>query len=388
MATEYNNATHWVSKIIDLERPTRIQNPILSSILYFGTIPNIGFSFLFLVYILDPGVWSFLPSMLQPNNMTLDFLIALFFAVIWLNLGPFLIWYYDERVMPIFFKDLTDLVQNQDNIDEISNDYASLFSDQYWIPTVIWTLLLVGLFFNTQSFLVNQGLFEVGDFYYFGYLMGVVWLGIMTGIGFMGVLTTILVIRKISQEDLEINPYNPDGLGGLGIFGYYAIRTTLTFSTGSLLLPLAFIFIRAGASDVIPYIIFVLYLSTIIFSFVYPTYKINRQAQRIRAKKLDSLRQDYETAKQQMEQVGRITNQLGEGRSGEKIKTEVKDERELPSVTELVGQLEIQRIRTEYDDYKNVRLYPFQVDILIKLFSSILLPILFVFIDHYIGILF
>lgn len=387
MATEYNNATHWVSKIIDLERPVNIQNPLVSSILYFGTIPNIAFSFLFLVYIFDPGVWSFLPSILQPNNMTTDFLIALFFAVIWLNLGPFLIWYYDERVMPIFFKDLTNLVQNQDNIDEISNDYVSLFSDQYWIPTVIWTLLLVGLFFNTQSFLVNQGLFEVGDFYYFAYLMAVIWLGIMTGIGFMGVLTTILAIRKISQENLDINPYHPDGLGGLGIFGYYAIRTTLTFSTGSLLLPLAFIFIRAGASDVIPYVIFVLYLGAIIFSFVYPTYKINRQAQRIRAKKLDSLRQDYETAKQQMEQVGRITNQLGERKSGEKIQTEIESERELPSVTELVGQLELQRIRTEYDDYKNVRLYPFQVDILIKLFSSILLPIVFVFIDHYMGIL-
>ena len=41
-------------------------------------------------------------------------------------------------------------------------------------------------------------------------------------------------------------------------------------------------------------------------------------------------------------------------------------------------QMEIQRVRREFGDYRNVQLYPLSVGILIQLLSSLLLPILFI----------
>jgi hypothetical protein len=373
MADKYNHSSHWVSKVIDSEWPIAIQSPLLSSIVRFGTLPNVFFLFVVL---------------LGPATVPSDFLVAIIFAILWLNIGPFLIWYYDERVMPTFFGELVELLEDEARIEQLSETYDRLFSRRYWIPTAAWTLLLVGLFFRSQPFLAERGLFEIGDSIYFAYLLSVVWLGLMTGIGFMGVITTSIAIREISDEPLSISPYHPDGLGGLGIFGYYAIRTTITFSTGSLLLPMAFIFVRASGVNMLIYAIVVAYTGAIALSFVYPTYKINRQAQRIRDETLEDLRRKYERAKKQMEDVGDVTNQLGESPNAAVRTSEAGgSDNPLPNVTELVGQLELQRIKREYEDYRNVRLYPFQIDILIKLVSSVLLPLAFVVIDHYLGVL-
>ncbi|MFB6188238.1 MAG: hypothetical protein ABEI86_15425 [Halobacteriaceae archaeon] len=366
---ESNHASHWVSKVIDSNWPVSISNPFLSSVVWFGALPNVFFIFIILF---------------QPKQVPNDFFSAIFLGVLWLNIGPFLIWYYDEKVLPTFFEDLTELLQNEDRISQLNKKYDKLFSNKYWIPTLIWTLLLLTLFFISQSFLAEEGLFEVGGVFYYTYLFSVTWLGIFTGIGFMGVLTTVLAIREIAKEPLDISPLHPDGLGGLGIFGYYAIRTTITFSTGSLLLPLSFIFVRARKFDVLIYLIVIAYMGAIALSFIYPTYKINRQAQRIRDETADELRREYETARQQMKSAGGITDHLGgeRGLGEEASSNSVIADDTLPNTTELIGQLELQRLRNEYEDYQNVRLYPFQLDILIKLVSSILLPIFFILIDE------
>ncbi|MFB6187731.1 MAG: hypothetical protein ABEI86_12810, partial [Halobacteriaceae archaeon] len=147
-------------------------------------------------------------------------------------------------------------------------------------------------------------------------------------------------------------------LGGLSIFGYYAIRTTLTFSTGSLLLPLSFIFIQVGNSGILIYLIVFSYMGAIALSFIYPTYKLNRQAQRIREETLDDLRQEYEKARQEMKSAGRMSDHLGD--SVKTANNTNSNDSPLPDSTELIGQLELQRLRNEYQDHKDVRLYPFQ----------------------------
>jgi len=45
--------------------------------------------------------------------------------------------------------------------------------------------------------------------------------------------------------------------------------------------------------------------------------------------------------------------------------------------------LELYRIRTKYEDYSNVKLYPFEIDIIAKLVGSILLPFVFIVIQYY-----
>lgn len=371
MVEDRNYASHWVSRVIDSGWPVSVGNPLLASVLRFGLLPNVFFA-LVLVF--------------QPRQVPDDFLVAMFFAVVWLNVGPLLIWYYDERVLPTFFEEVSELVQNATRIDRLNEKYDTLFAEKYVLPTGLWVLLLVGLFFRAQEFLAQEGLFTVAGPFYFAYLASVVYLGILTGIGFMGVITTVLAIREISSEPLNINPLHPDGLGGLGVFGYYAIRTTLTFSTGSLLLPLAFIFVRMRGVTALIYVIVLFYMGAIALSFVYPTYKINRQAQRIRDGKLDELRREYEAAKRQMQSAGGLSTQLGGAERDGSAAGSMDSTGAIPDSKELLGQLELQRLRNEYDDYQSVRLYPFQIDILLKLVSSILLPLVFVVIDQYLDL--
>ncbi|MFB6187732.1 MAG: hypothetical protein ABEI86_12815, partial [Halobacteriaceae archaeon] len=189
MVDNHNHASHWVSKVIDTNWPISISNPLLASVIWFGTLPNISF-ILLLIF--------------QPRQLPSDFFVPIFFGVLWLNIGPSLIWYYDEEVLPNFFNDLGEVIKNEERINSLNKKYDNIFSDKYWIPTLIWLILLIGLFFFSQSFIAREGLFEIGGLFYFIYLLSVIWLGVFTGIGFMGVITTVLAIREISKYPLHI----------------------------------------------------------------------------------------------------------------------------------------------------------------------------------------
>lgn len=340
---------HWVSRWIESDLIVGAERPLLSSIVYFGTPAN-----LFLLTIV----------VLRRDIITTDFLVAIVLGIIWLNLGGYLIWYYDECVLPNFFERASELYADRERLQELQAKYDAFFSSYYHIPVILWILLLTGLFFGSEQYLIANGLFEPNSLLRYLYLGSVVYLACMTGIGFIGVVTTVLVIHEIAKLEFEVDPLHPDGLGGLSTIGYYAIRTTLTFTSGSLLLPLAFIFVRGNAPAWLIYVIVAGFMFALAVSFFYPTFIINQEAQEHREQELDRLRKEHAQAKRDMEQYSAV----------EESKTQ----------KELVKRLELQRIRKEYQDYNNVRLYPFQIDIIIKLISSVLLPIVFLTIDQYV----
>lgn len=145
----------------------------------------------------------------------------------------------------------------------------------------------------------------------------------------------------------------PGPTWGLSNVGYYSIRTTLLFSTASLFLPLAFRFSSTSSRGVWIYLLVTIYILTIIASFVYPTFKINRAAAALRDEILEDIRTEYTSLQQQ-------TLSVDEG------------------VENINRRLEMQRLRSKYDDYREVSLYPLQIDILLQLAGSIILPLLFV----------
>jgi hypothetical protein len=51
------------------------------------------------------------------------------------------------------------------------------------------------------------------------------------------------------------------------------------------------------------------------------------------------------------------------------------------SDTDPAVEQKLQRIRREYQDYQEVQLYPMRLSILVRLVGSVLLPLVFVFID-------
>lgn len=364
--TAYNHASHWVSRIIDAEWPFKISNPVLASVIWFGALPNSTF----IIY-----------SYARGGQMPSYVLLAISFGILWLNVGPALIWYYDERVLPNFFRQLSTLLSDDVRVKELNKKYDNIFSNWYWVLSLFTTGILVLLFVRYQAQVIEIGMADSGGIFFYWLLVMGLWLGVLVGVGFTGVVTTLLVIYELASEPLNISPLHPDGLGGLSIVGYYAIRTTITFSSGSILLPLLFIFIRQGSSNSIIYFTVFCYMSAIALSFLYPTFKINRQARRMRNENLEELRQKYEQAKREMNSTDDPVAESTYIPEPDAAHSQ-PDKTDESGLGELVSQLELQRIRQDYEDYKNVNLYPFKIDIMFRLFSSVLLPVLFLVVDQ------
>ena len=343
------HSQHWVTSRIATDADGLWGHPLIRSVLVYGTPAN-----LFLATVL----------LLRGSAVSTEFLAAIVSGIVWLNVSGYLIWYYDERVLPRFFSQATTLFTDTDRVKQLQAKYDAFFSEYHFVPVVIWIALLVALFFGSEPYLVSNGLFEAGSPLRYLYLGSVFYLGYMSGVGFSGVVTTILAVRELQNVDLEVDPLDPDGLGGLSTIGYFSIRTTLTFSTGSLLLPLAFIFVRGNAPPWLVFVIVAGFIGTILVSFVYPTRLINKKAQQHRDARLEELRKEYRRAK---------TDALNYS------EVESADEN-----TELIKRMELDRVRQEYQDYQNLRLYPFQINILLKLVSSLVLPIFFLVIDSYV----
>lgn len=346
---ELQQRRHWIARLIDNTQATKGLHPVTVSILIFGTPGN-----LFLLTIL----------VTRGTEISTQFLFSTILGVAWLNFSGYLVWYYDARVVPEFYDRAEDIYLDTERLAEIYEEAEDLFSRPHIPAQITWTGLLVLLFFLTEDYLVSNGLFEAGSVIQYLFLGSVIYLGSMTAIGFMGVITTLYFFRQLSSLEIKIDPLHPDGLGGLSSVGYYAIRTTLTFTTGSTLLPLAFAFVRGSAPPELIYLIVFGFMIAIAASFIYPTYLVNRQAQKTRNRELKSLRSEYQEAKR------KATN-YAELESSE-------------SSRELVNRLELERIRREYQDYNSIRLYPFQVDIIFSLLTSIILPILFLLLESFI----
>ena len=111
-----------------------------------------------------------------------------------------------------------------------------------------------------------------------------------------------------------------------------------------------------------------LYVVVIGLSFAYPTIYVNRRAQAVREDELEARRA----------KIRRLQEKAADVES-------VADGDDEASMDELATRLEIQRLREEYSAYANVNLYPLSIGIVVRLVSSLLLPIFFIVVEKYMG---
>lgn len=344
----YNFNKNWISRLIESDFPIKIENPLLSSIIKFGLVSDI---LVVLLYTLRGHLIS-----------EMSF-IGLILAVIWINIGPYLIWYYDEHLLPSSFRKISELVYEPDKMKKLSRKYDNLFTKRYWIPTLIWVAMLVFGFFYSSNLFVKLGFFEMGGVFFWVLLAGVIWAGLLHGAGFTGVLTTLISLREISEMRIEIDPFHPDHLGGLSPIGFYSIRTTLLFSSGSLFLPLGFEIVAESPSPNLMHFLIGIYILFIALTFLYPVLKIHGEAEESQARKMKELRDEYE-----------------------EIKTKLSSHTEesfKPDIERLVLELEMENKREEYREHKKTSLYPMEIETVAQLLGSILLPLLFLFLEIY-----
>ena len=340
---KFDYDTHWVSAQIN-SGFFGIQHPVLVSILKFSMPWNIV-----------AGAYT----ALHLESWSGSFIYASALGLLWVNVAPALIWYYDERVLPEFFSHLSELISDQQKREELAKKYNEFFATHRLSIALFWTVAFVSIVYTSETALIDQGMVESGSIFLWTTYAYAIYIGGVLGQGFVGPITTLLLIREVTHHELEIDPLHPDNLGGLSTVGSVSIRTTLLFSSGSLFLPLLFFFSSEGGVSSIIFGFTGIYIFTILISFIYPTAIVNRRAQEYRDSVLEDLRREYMDI-----------DKKTQGPENDQI-------------SELNKRLELQKVQNQYDNYNSVKLYPLQLSILTRLVGSVILPILFMFVEIY-----
>jgi len=157
----------------------------------------------------------------------------------------------------------------------------------------------------------------------------------------------------------------------LSCFGNYAIATTLIFSSGALWLPLAFD-LMAGIPALTTFIYAAVFtwMGFTLLSFVYPTFIINVRAKKIRNAEIDIRRREYEESRE----IIRIINDM-------RIKTNYMKADTVNPIMAMVYYFNTELMREEFEHFKAVKLYPFEIFIFSKLISSVIFPLLVWFVQ-------
>lgn len=341
---EHNRDTIWMSQAVERGR-TYIDSPLLAGLFTIGWIP----AALTLVAV-------------DVDEASSLFLVGQFLACVAVVIAPYDVWYYDERLLPQFFEDIDEVTTGDEarTVDELADRYDAFYSRYWWLTTVPWLVLVVLVFVNGLEYFAAQGITTpIEQAAYFGFFL--YWL-LIAGLRSHAVITTLLVIRSFANRiDLDIDPLHPDGLGGLSTVGNLAIQTTVIISSGSFALPLAFELAAHLRYEEVIYVGVGLFVLLVAFNFVYPTYRVNRRAQSVRERKLEDRRKRIRELEDRVSVPG-------------------EDDTVTPRNHDLI-QMEIQRARRDYEDYQNVTLYPLSIGIIVRLVSSVLLPILFIVFD-------
>lgn len=342
---DFNYNSHWISKQCNKGLPFVSVGPLVTGVVKFGLIWNI--------------VW-FSFFLLQWGEYTVSFVIAWLLPLLWVNLAPFFIWLYDQVVMPEFYRRFLELHDDRSEIEAIAKRYNEFYAKPRVFSSALWAGFVVVVVWAGTPVLREMGMSGSGELFLFltyGYAVYIG--GVLGGPGFMGPITTALMIREIAALDFDIQPLHPDQLGGLSNVGYCSIRTTLLYSTASLFFPIGFQLAAGTHRGEWIWLVLGFYILSVVASFIYPTLRINRKAAQLRSEVLDELRE-----------------------RSLRIQSEIENQDD--SMKNVNKQLELQRVKDRYNDYNDVRLYPMQIDIFIKLGASVFLPLFMLFIEFYI----
>lgn len=340
---DYDYGSHWISEQIS-RGVFGVDHPLLVSVLKFGL------------------VWNLLAAaylVVADTTFSLGYLVASGLGLLWVNVAPYLIWYYDERVLPSFFEKLGEILPETAAVDHLAEKYTSMFAETQPLVAFLWTVGTVAIVFAGTDVLRAQGMVGDASVFIWTTYAYALFIGLVLSHGFMGPVLTLRLIDEVAEADLQIDPLHPDNLGGLSTVGYCAIRTTLLYSTASLFLPLLFRFGAASATGIVIFAFAGVYVCTILGTFLYPTVRVSSRAHALRDSALEEIRQEYRQVETEM-------------------RTPDHDE-----LSELNRRLELQRLQTKYQNYNSVSLYPLQTSILARLAGSVFLPMLFIFLEFY-----
>lgn len=344
---DYNRDTIWMSRIIDTLYTNGVPNRLLANLLSVGGLPL---------------VVSVLYVRLATTPPSLGYLTAHLLLAIMLSAIGYLVWYYDERLLPAFFSQVRPLLANEGDLDVLADKYSRFFARSYWKTLVLWVPLGPLAMLGNDAFLAQQGIGTPNDPVFWLYLGYAIIASLYTGVGIHVILTTLLCVGEVSTLQFDIDPLATDGLGGMSAIGWFSVRTMGLAAIGSLGMPIAFQLVMGGTFEEIIYLAFGTYIILLIGIFVYPTVLANRQAETLREDRLEMYKAEIDQLEQELSQQASTDTGIDEM---------------------LAKQLELQRLKRKYDEYDAVQLYPLSIGVVVRFAGSILLPASFLLMELY-----
>ena len=327
----------WVSRVVAAGPFEDRTGPFAAALLTLGWPPVVSVG----------GV-----ALLRGTEARPTFLLSMVLTGVLVGALPALIRYYGEYLLPGFFESAAAIVTEPERLPGLAERYAELFARRYWVVTAVWTLLLLSVFAGSGAAFARNGIGGATDPAYWLLFALFLWGGLLTGIGFHGIVVTTLVVRKLTTDfEIDIDPYHPDRVAGLSVVGHIAIRTTLLVSVGALMIPFAAELAIGGALEALVGTAVAVYVVFIAASFLYPTWLIYRSAQTTRRARVNELRTEIE----------RLTEAVSVDGSSD--------------VDDVAAQLEISRLQRRHRAYLETNLYPMSTGIFTQLVGSVLLPV-------------
>jgi hypothetical protein len=88
--------------------------------------------------------------------------------------------------------------------------------------------------------MLGFGVMSSFDWWWILAVFGVISYGFISAFGFLGVFRTLFAISNLLPIPIKIDPYHPDGNGGLGFIGSFLTETAVLFASGSVFIPILF----------------------------------------------------------------------------------------------------------------------------------------------------
>jgi hypothetical protein len=231
-------------------------------------VPPLVSSFLVFAGVLSAGLY--LQSRYHVVLITRPSLMAL----AWLAIGPWLI-FEASRLSLEFLDSYRDMFPTREAWSALVDTHMQRLSTGWMWFAVPWSVVVTSVV-ATMAFPSAAGPVFAWVIASFGLLF------LISGCGFWGVMALVGLVRDFSRSGVRYRPFHPDRFGGLAAVGTFTARGALYFSSGALLLPLAFEIIgreqRVGTVSVFPYGLTTIFVAFVLAAFILPTLDIKRFA--------------------------------------------------------------------------------------------------------------
>lgn len=232
--------------------------------------------------------------------------------------------------------------------------YASLNDKRYYWVSAFMALLTTFFSYLAVTSGYQSVWLKAWSFIFF------LFFSIVGGYGMACVVAFGRNLKKLMDKaPLTPNPYHPDLFMGLKPFGDLAVANALIASSGSLLFPLIFYAIHspslpmfASVSSFLGYSMFAVLVLAIIASFLWPLFVIKTKIEKFKYNELLAHNKEY------YELLTEYKKDQAPGKKGV-----------------------LQLLLAERAKLKEIRLFPFETEMLFKVFISILLPFIILFLQ-------